>query len=132
MQSLPVSFSPSRDSDVHGRHRRRHAIERCAPCHCSTLANLNTAPRTRTLPTKKRSDTWAAAGDANDALDERKAIKADFIRNYPWNIFDIIVATGSLLTTISARVGASGYAIHQLQKLFLVSIHSSWYNGRTT
>ena len=39
-----------------------------------------------------------------------------------WNMFDIIVATGSLLTTISVRVGASGYIIDQLQKLFLVSI----------
>ncbi|KAI0050088.1 hypothetical protein FA95DRAFT_1487881 [Auriscalpium vulgare] len=39
-----------------------------------------------------------------------------------WNLFDVIVGTGSLLTTISVRVGASGYAIEQLQKLFLVSI----------
>ncbi len=39
-----------------------------------------------------------------------------------WNIFDIVVASGSLLTTISVRVGASGYVIDQLQKLFLVSI----------
>jgi hypothetical protein len=39
-----------------------------------------------------------------------------------WNMFDILVASGSLLTTISVRVGASGYLIDQLQKLFLVSI----------
>ena len=39
-----------------------------------------------------------------------------------WNMFDIIVASGSLITTISVRVGASGYVIDQLQKLFLVSI----------
>lgn len=39
-----------------------------------------------------------------------------------WNIFDIVVASGSLLTNISVRVGASGYVIDQLQKLFLVSI----------
>ena len=39
-----------------------------------------------------------------------------------WNMFDIVVATGSLLTTVSVRVGASGYVIVQLQKLFLVSI----------
>jgi hypothetical protein len=39
-----------------------------------------------------------------------------------WNVFDVIVASGSLLTTISVRVGASGYVIDQLQKLFLVSI----------
>ena len=39
-----------------------------------------------------------------------------------WNIFDVIVASGSLITTISVRVGASGYVIDQLQKLFLVSI----------
>ncbi len=39
-----------------------------------------------------------------------------------WNIFDVVVATGSLLTTVSVRIGASGYTIDQLQKLFLVSI----------
>jgi len=39
-----------------------------------------------------------------------------------WNMFDIVVATGSLLTTVSVRVGANGYVIDQLQKLFLVSI----------
>jgi hypothetical protein len=39
-----------------------------------------------------------------------------------WSIFDVIVASGSLLTTVSVRVGASGYLIDQLQKLFLVSI----------
>jgi hypothetical protein len=39
-----------------------------------------------------------------------------------WNVFDVVVASGSLLTTISVRVGASGYIIDQLQKLFLVSI----------
>lgn len=39
-----------------------------------------------------------------------------------WNIFDIIVASGSLITTVSVRVGASGYVLDQLQKLFLVSI----------
>lgn len=39
-----------------------------------------------------------------------------------WNIFDVVVAMGSLLTTVSVRIGASGYLIEQLQKLFLVSI----------
>jgi voltage-dependent calcium channel len=39
-----------------------------------------------------------------------------------WNIFDVVVASGSLLTNISVRVGASGYVIDQLRKLFLVSI----------
>jgi uncharacterized membrane protein len=39
-----------------------------------------------------------------------------------WNIFDIVIATGTLLTTVSVRVGASGYLIDQLQKLFLVSV----------
>jgi hypothetical protein len=33
-----------------------------------------------------------------------------------------LVASGSLLTTVSVRVGANGYLIDQLQKLFLVSI----------
>ncbi|KAA1473328.1 hypothetical protein DENSPDRAFT_779605 [Dentipellis sp. KUC8613] len=39
-----------------------------------------------------------------------------------WNIYDVIVATGSLITTVSVRVGVNGYAIDQLEKLFLVSI----------
>ncbi|THH14934.1 hypothetical protein EW146_g5467 [Bondarzewia mesenterica] len=39
-----------------------------------------------------------------------------------WNLFDIVVAGGSLITTVSVRVGANGYIIEQLQKLFLVSI----------
>ena len=39
-----------------------------------------------------------------------------------WNIFDVVVATGTLLTTISVRLHANGYLIEQLQKLFLVSI----------
>ncbi|KAI0321538.1 Ion transport protein-domain-containing protein [Amylostereum chailletii] len=43
-------------------------------------------------------------------------------RSNGWNIFDVIVASGSLFTTISVRVGASGNAIEQLEKLFLVSI----------
>lgn len=43
-------------------------------------------------------------------------------RDNGWNMFDVVVATGSLLTTVSVRVGASGYVIDQLQKLFLVSI----------
>ena len=39
-----------------------------------------------------------------------------------WNVFDVVVASGSLITTVSVRVGANGYAIDQLQKLFLVSV----------
>ena len=39
-----------------------------------------------------------------------------------WNIFDVIVATGALVTTIIDRIGNDGFAIQQLQKLFLVSI----------
>ncbi|KAI9433175.1 Ion transport protein-domain-containing protein [Lactarius indigo] len=39
-----------------------------------------------------------------------------------WNIFDVIVASGSLITSVSVRIGVSGYVIDQLQKLFLVSI----------
>ena len=39
-----------------------------------------------------------------------------------WNIFDFIVAGGSLLTTFIVDFGSSGYAIEQLQKLFLTSI----------
>lgn len=39
-----------------------------------------------------------------------------------WNLFDIVVAGGSFVTTLVVRFGASGFVIQQLQKLFLVSI----------
>jgi voltage-dependent calcium channel len=39
-----------------------------------------------------------------------------------WNLFDIVVAGGSFVTTLIVRFGTSGFAIQQLQKLFLVSI----------
>ncbi|PBK87237.1 hypothetical protein ARMGADRAFT_939192 [Armillaria gallica] len=39
-----------------------------------------------------------------------------------WNIFDIISAGGSFVTTIIVRFGSSGFVTQQLQKLFLVSI----------
>lgn len=39
-----------------------------------------------------------------------------------WNLFDIIVAVGSFVTTLIVRFGTSNFLIQQLQKLFLVSI----------
>ncbi|KAF9484619.1 high-affinity cell membrane calcium channel [Pholiota conissans] len=39
-----------------------------------------------------------------------------------WNIFDIIVSSGSFITTLIVRFGNSGFGTQQLQKLFLVSI----------
>ncbi|KAI0031009.1 Ion transport protein-domain-containing protein [Vararia minispora EC-137] len=39
-----------------------------------------------------------------------------------WNVFDTIIAPGSLITTVSVSIGAQGNVIDQLQKLFLVSI----------
>ena len=39
-----------------------------------------------------------------------------------WNIFDIVVSSGSFITTLIVRFGRSGFATQQLQKLFLVSI----------
>ncbi|KAK0201179.1 Ion transport protein-domain-containing protein [Desarmillaria ectypa] len=39
-----------------------------------------------------------------------------------WNIFDIISAGGSFVTTIIVQFGSSGFITQQLQKLFLVSI----------
>lgn len=39
-----------------------------------------------------------------------------------WNIFDVVVSTGSFLTTMIVRFGANGFVVDQLQKLFLVSI----------
>ncbi|RPD56855.1 hypothetical protein L226DRAFT_468999 [Lentinus tigrinus ALCF2SS1-7] len=39
-----------------------------------------------------------------------------------WNIFDIVVAAGSLLTTLIVRFNAGGFVVQQLQKLFLTSI----------
>ncbi|KAF9022796.1 hypothetical protein BDZ89DRAFT_1070394 [Hymenopellis radicata] len=39
-----------------------------------------------------------------------------------WNLFDIVSSAGSLSTTIIVRFQDSGFAIQQLQKLFLVSM----------
>ncbi|KAG5652105.1 hypothetical protein H0H81_006278 [Sphagnurus paluster] len=39
-----------------------------------------------------------------------------------WNMFDIVVAGGSFITTLIVRFGISGFVTQQLQKLFLVSI----------
>ena len=39
-----------------------------------------------------------------------------------WNIFDVIVATGALVTTVVDRLGTTSFLLDQLQKLFLVSI----------
>lgn len=39
-----------------------------------------------------------------------------------WNLFDLVVASGSFITTLVVRFGNSGFATQQLQKLFLVSI----------
>lgn len=39
-----------------------------------------------------------------------------------WNMFDIIVVAGSFATTVPIVLGSRGFAIQQLQKLFLVSI----------
>ena len=38
-----------------------------------------------------------------------------------WNIFDVVVASGALVTTVIDR-GSDSFVIQQLQKLFLVSI----------
>lgn len=39
-----------------------------------------------------------------------------------WNLFDIVVAFGSFLTTLIVRFGSTDFVTQQLQKLFLVSI----------
>ena len=39
-----------------------------------------------------------------------------------WNLFDIVVAGGSLITIVIVRFNAGGFAIQQLQKLFVTSI----------
>lgn len=39
-----------------------------------------------------------------------------------WNLFDIVVAGGSFLTTLLVRFGTKEFVIEQLQKLFFVSI----------
>ncbi|KAF9530724.1 Ion transport protein-domain-containing protein [Crepidotus variabilis] len=43
-------------------------------------------------------------------------------RGNGWNLFDVVVSTGSFITTLIVRFGRSGFGIQQLQKLFLVSI----------
>lgn len=39
-----------------------------------------------------------------------------------WNLFDIIIAGGSLVTTLIVRFHSSGFVVQQLQKLFITSI----------
>ncbi|KAJ7058571.1 Ion transport protein-domain-containing protein [Mycena amicta] len=39
-----------------------------------------------------------------------------------WNVFDILIAGGSFVTTLIVRFGSIGFAVQQLQKLFLVCI----------
>jgi len=39
-----------------------------------------------------------------------------------WNLFDIVVAGGSFVTTVCVRSSEAGFLVQQLQKLFLVSI----------
>lgn len=39
-----------------------------------------------------------------------------------WNLFDIIVAGGSLITTLIVRFETGSFATQQLQKLFITSI----------
>ena len=39
-----------------------------------------------------------------------------------WNMFDIVVAAGSLFTTLVVRFNTGGFVIQQLQKLFITSI----------
>ena len=39
-----------------------------------------------------------------------------------WNMFDIVVAAGSLFTTLVVRFNTGGFGIQQLQKLFTTSI----------
>ncbi|KAF7334437.1 hypothetical protein MVEN_02273100 [Mycena venus] len=39
-----------------------------------------------------------------------------------WNVFDLVVAGGSFVTTLIVRFGTIGFATQQLQKLFLVCI----------
>lgn len=39
-----------------------------------------------------------------------------------WNIFDVVVAGGSFITSLVVTFGTTNFSIEQLQKLFLVSI----------
>lgn len=39
-----------------------------------------------------------------------------------WNLFDVFASIGSFITTAVVQSGSTGYAIEQLQKLFLVSV----------
>ncbi|KAJ7078435.1 Ion transport protein-domain-containing protein [Mycena belliarum] len=43
-------------------------------------------------------------------------------RSNGWNVFDMVVAAGSLITTLIVRFGNFGFLTQQLQKLFLVCI----------
>ena len=39
-----------------------------------------------------------------------------------WNLFDIVVAGGSLITILVVRFNTGGFSIQQLQKLFITSM----------
>lgn len=39
-----------------------------------------------------------------------------------WNIFDVVVAGGSFVTTLIARLNTGGYVLQLFQSIFLVSI----------
>lgn len=39
-----------------------------------------------------------------------------------WNIFDLLVAPGSLFTTLLTTTGGDGYVLDQFQKLFIVCV----------
>ena len=39
-----------------------------------------------------------------------------------WNLFDIIVAGGSLITILIVRFNTGGFVVQQLQKLFITSM----------
>ncbi|KAJ6452267.1 Ion transport protein-domain-containing protein [Mycena sanguinolenta] len=43
-------------------------------------------------------------------------------RSNGWNVFDLVVASGSFVTTLIVRFGTIGFVTQQLQKLFLVCI----------
>ncbi|KAJ6629913.1 Ion transport protein-domain-containing protein [Mycena sp. CBHHK59/15] len=79
---------------------------------------------TQTVADELRNDFFLASTSAYviDVLVRLFGLGWRSFRSNGWNVFDILVAGGSFVTTLIVRFGTIGFATQQLQKLFLVCI----------
>ncbi|KAJ6583225.1 hypothetical protein B0H10DRAFT_2340382 [Mycena sp. CBHHK59/15] len=85
---------------------------------------LMTQFSTQTVADELRNDFFLASTSAYviDVLVRLFGLGWRSFRSNGWNVFDILVAGGSFVTTLIVRFGTIGFATQQLQKLFLVCI----------